>query len=219
MKPLRWQTALITLFCVSLAVPCFGQYRLLPGKTEPGQFADCSPRTAARICLGTSNTDKCYAAPNDENYIFGLQPSAKRVGQGAGRELTLFTATFSGCGSGTLTSLALLTVKNGKLTNLLPKVELTNQSEHKLWQLPSISKLPVLATADFIWDFDAGETHFAPHRYTVELFVFDASLGQYTQRIAYETKRKYPGLDDADSIRVLDAEKADILAKLKQGPA
>lgn len=145
MKRSRWQLALIAVFFVWHTAPCVGQYRLLPGETEPGQSADCSPKTAARICLGISTTDKCYAAPNDKDYIFGLEPSAKRVGQIDGRELILFTATFSGCGSGTLTSLALLTVKNGDLTNLLPKVELTNQSEYKLWQVPAISKLPVLA--------------------------------------------------------------------------
>jgi len=46
--------------------------------------------------------------------------------------------------------------------------------------------------------------------------VFDAKSGQYLQKVHYETTKKYPGLDDADAIKVLDAEKAVIMAKLRQ---
>jgi hypothetical protein len=94
-------------------------------------------------------------------------------------------------------------------------VQLTDQSEYKLWNLPRSSKLPALATADFVWDFKAGETHFAPHRYTVNMYVFDSRIGRYLQRIRYVTTRKYPGLDDSDAVRVLDAERPAILARLR----
>ncbi len=121
---------------------------------------------------------------------------------------------FSGCGSGTLTSYALLTVNHGEFVSLLPTVELTNQSEFKLWRLPQFSHLPVLVTADFIWDFEEGETHFAPHRYRIKAFVFNAVSGRYLQRVRYETSKKYPGLDEVDEIRVLDAERPVILARI-----
>jgi hypothetical protein len=123
---------------------------------------------------------------------------------------------FYGCGSGTLTSYALLTVNHCEFVNLLPEVELTNQSEFKLWNLPQFSHLPVLVTADFIWEFEAGETHFAPHRYRIEAFVFNAKSGRYLQRVRYETTKKYPGLDEVDEIRVLTAERPTILGNIGQ---
>jgi len=217
----KWIIAILSVnVCVAA---CLGQYRVLKGKTDPGDFADCFPKTPARICLGTAGEAHCYAPPSDKDYIFGLAPKATPVGQLGGHELTLFTAMFSGCGSGTLTHFSLLTIRDGEFVNLLPKVELTNQSEYKLWSLPQFSSLPVLVTADFIWDFEAmqksnytKETHFAPHRYRVKAYIYDAKSGQYFQKVNYETTKKYPGLDDADEIRVLDAEKAVILAKLEQ---
>jgi hypothetical protein len=202
-----------------------GQYHVLPGKTDPGDFEDCFPKTPARICLGTTGTAHCHEPPSEKDYIFGLEPKATPVGRLDGNELTLFSAMFSGCGSGTLTDFSLLTTRNGDFVNLLPKVELSNQSEYKLWDLPQLSKLPILVTADFVWDFEAmqksnydEETHFAPHRYRVEAFVFDANSHRYLQKVHYETTNKYPGLDDVDEIKILDAEKIVILAKLRQNP-
>ena len=122
---------------------------------------------------------------------------------------------FSGCGSGTLTSVSLLSVKNRAFLNLLPEVHLTNQSEYKLWRLPQISSLPILATADFNWDFKAEETHFAAHRYHIEAFVFDSKSGRFLQRVRFDTAKKYPGLDEVDEIRVLEAEKPTIMSKLR----
>jgi hypothetical protein len=218
----RWVMGLLlTGFC---AVPCLSQYRVLTGEADKD---GCFPKTPARICLGSSGTSHCYAPPLDKDdaaYIFGLEPKAKPVAQLAGHELTLFTAAFSGCGNGTLTSFSLLTVKDGEYVNLLPKVELTNQSEFKLWRLPLLSGLLVLATADFVWDYEtmkasnySKETHFARHRYQVCVYVFDTKTGKYLQRLQYETARKYPGLDEVDEIRVLNAEMPAILAKLQSG--
>jgi len=208
-----------------------GQYRVLPGRTAPGDFEDCDPKTPARICLGVTGEAHCYAPPSDNlapssdvAYIFGLDPNAKAVGRLDGKELTLFTAMFSGCGSGTLTHFSLLTVRDGEFVNLLPKVELTNQSEYKLWNFPHFSSVPVLATADYIWDYKAmekssytDETHFAHHRYTISLYIFDSKSGRFIQKLQYATTKKYPGLDDVDEIRVLESERPTILSKLRQG--
>jgi len=129
----------------------------------------------------------------------------------------LFTAMFSGCGSGTLTHLSLLTVRDGEFVDLLPNVELTNQSEFRFWNWPHFSTLPLRVTADFLWDFDAGETHFAPHRYEVHVYAFDARTDRYLLRISYATKKKYPGLENSDEVRVLEAENPAILTKLQHG--
>ena len=201
---------------------CFAQYRILPGNADSD---GCNPTTAARICLGATGEEHCYAPPNDkygstdkEQYIFGLEPKARAVGRFKGQELTLFAATFSGCGSGTLTRFSLLTVQGGDFVNLLPKVGLTNQSEFKIWNLPQYSVLPILVTADFIWDFDAGETHFAHHRYEISAYAFDPKTGRYQLKTSYQTRRKYAGLDDLDTIDVLDVERPTIRAKLVLGP-
>jgi len=49
----------------------------------------------------------------------------------------------------------------------------------------------------------------------VNMYVFDAKIGRYQQRVQYVTTKKYPGLDDSDAIRVLDAERPAILARLR----
>ena len=38
------------------------------------------------------------------------------------------------------------------------------------------------------------------------------------QRVGYVTAGKYPGLDEKDTVRVLDAERPTILARLHPGP-
>ncbi len=205
---------------------CFAQYRVLSGKADPD---GCNPTTPARICLGETGEAHCYSPPNDkfgpsdkQEYIFGMEPKVKAVGEFNGQKLTSFTAMFSGCGSGTLTSLSLLTVRDGEFVNLLPKVELTDQSEYRLWNLPQFSRLPVLVTADFIWNFDAmkksnynEETHFAAHRYHIEAFVFETHRGRYLRKVSYNTSKRYPGLDEVDEIKVLEVEEPTILTRLK----
>jgi hypothetical protein len=187
-------------------------YHILPGEAD----ADgCMPTKAARICLGAA-TDHCYAPPSTKDYIFGLEPKAAPAGNIDGKELILFTAMFSGCGSGTLSDFSLLTVRSGQFVNLLPPVRLSNQSEYKLWNLPRYSNHPMLVTADFIWNFDAGETHLAAHRYAIHAYIFDRKSGQYRDAVHYETKKKYPGFDNVDEIRVLGSERPTILAKLQK---
>lgn len=206
------QLALV-LTIIAGATDCCAQYRVLPGKAD----SDGLPTSPARICPGSSGTEHCYTLPSDK-YIFGLAPRARTVGKLDGRDLVLFAATFSGGGSGTLTHFALLEQQSCDFVNLLPTVELTNQSEYKLWNLPEISNAPALVTADFVWDTKDGETHFAAHRYKVNMYLFDGKLGRYMQRISYLTAGKYPGLDDKDAIKVLDAERPTILARLHMGP-
>lgn len=219
MKPMRRRTrfsgmagVLLALLISPSAAPSQAQYHLLPGKAGAG---GCFPTTPARICLGASGTAHCYAPPSTKDYIFGLEPKARNIGRFGGLELALFTAMFYGCGSGTLTDFSLLTVRSDEFVDLLPPVRLTNVSEYKIWNLPRLSALPILVTADFIWDFEAGETHFSHHRYTVDAHVFDPKSRQYLKRVHYDTERKYSG-GDVDPIRTLEAEKTAILGKLGQ---
>jgi len=130
---------------------------------------------------------------------------------------------YSACGSGTLTKFTLLTVRDGEFVNLLPDVELSNQSDYKLWSLPEFSSLPVLVTADFIWDYAAmqksnylEETHLASHRYRMNAYVYDTKSRRYLQRVHFDTSKMYSGIQDAEEINIVDAEKAVILAKLQK---
>lgn len=188
------------------------QYRILPGDADRD---GCSGKEPARICIGSTGTDHCYATQSTKDYVFGLKPTAKEIGKLNGQSLTLFSAMFSGCGSGRLTDYSLLTVQSGEFVNLFPKVQLTDQSEFKVWHFPQISELPVLVTADFIWDFDARETHFAQHRYVVATYVFYKKSGRYKQELSYKTSGKFPGLDEVGEIKMLDTQRPFILAKLQ----
>jgi hypothetical protein len=207
---------------IGFASSCVAQYRLIPGKFD--EATGCNPKTPARICLGTG-TGHCYAPESTKNFIFGLKPKSIPVGKLDGQPLILFSAMFFGCGSGTLTDYSLLTIRQGEFVNLLPHVRLTSQSEYKFWSLPEVSKLPVLVTADFVWDLDAldkskgqEETHFAAHRYAIDVYVYNSESGKYEHVVDYSTKKKYPGLDDVDEIRVIDPERSVIIAKLSAGP-
>jgi len=206
--------ALIVLL-PTCAPAALAQYRVLPGKID--ENLGCMPSTPARICLGAGN-GHCYAPASTKNYIFGMGPKAVVVGHLDGQPLILFSAVFDGCGSGTLTDYSMLTIREGEFLNLLPPVRLTNQSEHRLWNLPQVSAQPVLACADFIWNVQAGETHFDPHRYQIDAYVFDPSRGKYLKKLSYATTKEYPGLNEMDEIRVLGAEKPTILARLRAQP-
>src|SRR5258708_5019261 len=73
-------------------------------------------------------------------FKFGLERKTERASVQGGGSLILFSATFSGGGSGSLDELALLRYeRDGTMRNLLPVVQVTEQGEHAIWQLPSIS--------------------------------------------------------------------------------
>jgi hypothetical protein len=206
------QCIVASIFIILCAMPGSAQYRILPGDTGAN---GCSGKQPARICLGKTGTAHCYATQSTKNYVFGLEPKAVDIGNLDGQPLTLFSATFSGCGSATLTGYSLLAVRSGEFANLLPTVGLSNQSELKVWHLSQISSFPIVVTADFIWDFDAKETHFAPHRYEIAAYVFDIKSGSYRQEMTFKTEAKFPGLDDVDNIAVLENQRPIIIAKLR----
>ena len=182
-------------------------YRLRTGK----QDADGFPTTPAQICFGAEIGEHCYTPPENDP-PFGLDPKARLVNLDPGRQVVLFAAESSSGGSGSLTILALLDDHDGQVTNLLPKVALTNQSEYDLWRIPGISPMPILVTADFVWA--QGETHFSPHRYRITAYAYDRQAGRYIERVNFTTQAIYPGLDNVDDINVLKPEKAEIVTRL-----
>jgi hypothetical protein len=145
----------MSVFCFALTLPAVGMaQRTTAGvpefpayKVNPGQVdLDGLPTGAAHLCLNARPTH-CYSLPNGRKdmqseieFKFGLEPKTERISVEGGGSLILFCATFSGGGSGTLDELALLRYEqDGALRNLLPVVQLTEQGDRAIWQLPSVS--------------------------------------------------------------------------------
>lgn len=183
-------------------------YQVINGQTDSDGF----PTTPARLCISSNEKQDCYTPPTQDP-PFGLDAKAEVVKLASGSSLILFTAESSSGGSGSLTIITLLENQGGRLENLLPKVAVTNQSEYRVWTLPSITTMPILTTADYIWA--AGETHFAHHLYRITSYVYDKNAGRYIQRDQFVSSKKYSGLDDADGVKVLEPEKETIVARLQ----
>lgn len=152
-------------------------------------------------------------------YQFGLSPGWQRLAVPNGGTWILFSATFSGGGSGTLTRYAILRSESlgasPRLINLLPGVALTNNSDHAIWNDRKLSPFPLFITADFIWDFEAGESHFSQHRFLVKVWRFDPSKGRYVLALSYKTVKKYVGLDASDAVNVIAPERGEIVRRLR----
>jgi hypothetical protein len=193
---------------------------VVPGHED----SDGLPTSGAKVCTG-KRADTCFQmpamAPSGEPpgfYQFGLAPEATRLAVSGHESWILFHAMCSGGGSGTLTRYAILRAENNgvasHLENVLPEVALTNQSDHAVWHIPAISPYPLFITADFVWDFRAGETHFAPHHFKVQAWQFNPASRKYAEKLSYRTSKKYNGHDDEGTITVISPERPEILRKL-----
>jgi hypothetical protein len=195
----------------------FPHFRLIPGNVDSDGF----PTAGAKLCLLKPAND-CYQMPSNTGYssgsvvyTYGLDPRSERLSLKGGGSLVFFSAQFSGGGSGTLDSLAILRYESdGKIVNLLPFVGLTNQSDRAAWSFPAVSNFPILVTADFVWI--EGETHFASHFYTVTAYLFGFKNDRYAKAFSYQTAKKYPGLDAVSQVRVLAPEREEIMRRLQK---
>jgi hypothetical protein len=200
-----WITAALAV-CVVLTMPVAGKaqqtaavvlqfpaYKVYPGKVD----LDGLPTGAARLCLN-AQPKHCYSLPNGRKDVqsgiefkFGLEPKTERASVQGGGSLILFSSTFSGGGSGTLDELALLRCeRDGTMRNLLPVVQLTEQGDRAIWQLASVSPMPVLVTADYVWG--DGESHFVQHIFEIRAYLYDLASQSYVEKMRYRTSRRYP---------------------------
>ncbi len=208
--------AAVKLLAAFLAIAAFPPFEVHPGKTD----SDGVPTSNATLCV--VGEEPCfplftYKEPKSNfEYHFGLKPAAEQVAVRSGGSLILFSGTYNAGGSASLTRLALVEYgTGGRLTNLLPDVYITEQGERKVWDLPDVSNMPVLLTAEANWVPSVEETRLAPHLFGITAYVFDSKTGKYAKRLEYVTAKKYPSLDDVDVINVLEPERATILQKLK----
>lgn len=195
----------------------FPSAKVFDGKLD----TDGLPTSGARLCVEPTLRN-CFQMPASSPkgeppgfYQFGLEPSMKPLPVKGGGSWLLFSATFSGGGSGTLTRFAILRMDGTHINNLLPNVALTNNSDNAVWNEPDLSPFPLFVDADYIWNFKVGETHFSKHFFAVEVWRFDPSKDHYSRALTYKTSKRYDGLDAADPINVIAPERSEILRRLK----
>lgn len=218
------QISLVTLGSLCIAAATFAQtaqpiasfpsFRLFGSKSP-----DPDREVPARLCL-VSEPRVCFTLPidgkGDDALPYFWRPTAKRHTALSGESFVLFSAIFPG-GSGSSSEYALLRFNNHKLTNLLPRIILSNQSNIALWDVPTTSDMPVLVTAEFIWEDGA---HYEPHRATISAYRYESNAGRYIRILTYDTHHIFPGYDNFDhSYPVLEYERKTILAKLAQLPS
>jgi hypothetical protein len=124
----------------------------------------------------------------------------------------LFNANCGG-GSGSDDRYVLLRSEpDGHLKNLLPQVIVTNQADVAVWDLPTVSTMPVFLAADFLWEDGA---HYGSHFFEVRIYIYDAAMDRYKMQHKYRTAHKYPGIDTWDAApEVLEKERGRIIEVL-----
>lgn len=86
------------------------------------------------------------------------------------RQAVLFSATFSGGGSGASRLLTLWVYRKecGQYVNIMPEITITNLGEFKLLRKREDGCDGVLAIADYV--YGPGELHYSPHKYRIKLY-------------------------------------------------
>jgi hypothetical protein len=187
----------------------FPRYGLFPGTPD----SDGEHPTPAGLCLAT-NQKRCYHFPagKDDILIYTSQPRAEELATYKGETLVLFSAHYQG-GSGSSDEFALLRFENGSFKNLLPKIVLSNISNHTYWDIPAVSPMPLFVTSDFLWEDGA---HYSDHRQQIIVYSYDPKTEEYKRILRYTTRKKYRGFDNTedDVEPVLENERQTIEDKL-----
>lgn len=183
--------------------------------TEAEKDARDFPKGPATICLEGPPKRQCFAPPRD----FGLVPTAEVVQLKDGIPALLFSAA-TGAGSGFGIHFALLRPgdQDGLEDLFRGGIGATNLSETDFWNDPAISDAAIFVVADAVW---GDEGHYNAHRYIVSAYTFrDSDLipgsAFYFLEDQYLTARKYQIAGPDASDHVLDSERHEILARLRQ---
>lgn len=97
---------------------------------------------------------------------------------------------------------------SGTFHNLLPMIRINLQGEYLF--IPKLKEgvEGILVTASRIWNAE-GESLYGHHKYTVKIYMQN-DTGKYLLKSQYVTRKKYPGLDDAEKIDVISNEMKNI---------
>jgi hypothetical protein len=162
--------------------------------------------TPAKLCVDSAGIRHCFLF-TDGDEAFSSNAHAQEVKLSNGGKLVLFTADRDISADSVARSVALLANHGGELTNIL---KLTHGIEdYDIWNLPYISKMPILLTAYSIWDMDT-ECHVCAHRYTIVSYVYNPLDGKYTQFDELWTLSKYE-----TEAKIFELERTRILSGLK----
>jgi len=179
--------------------------------------SDGLPTSDARLCV--EGETLCYSlaanrSRSQNGPFFGLAPKAERVTIQSGDSVVFFSGISSAGGSGFLESFVLLRYdKLGKISNLLPPIQIADGGDRHVWMLSGVSQMPIVAFAQANWG--EGEAHYGDrHFYTVSAYVFDSSAQKYKKGTQYITSEKYYDGEGEKPVMVLTTEKPTILAKL-----
>ncbi|WP_423395238.1 hypothetical protein [Burkholderia sp. LMG 21824] len=179
---------------------------------------DGLPLSGVKLCVLPGHAP-CFEMPpaplpdgsTKVQYQFGLDPRSERLPIASGGSWMFFSGMFSGGGSGMLERVAVLRYRaNGKVENVIPKVTQTELADRAMWTVPDVSPYPLFVRADYVWGKD--ESHFGPHFFVVDAWVFDPAANLYTKRFSYRTTRRYDRGEGSD--HVLAAERAEIMRRL-----
>jgi hypothetical protein len=176
----------------------FPAYKVYPGALDGDGF----PINGSRLCTIEKPVHCFWLAPQiarfekgDVQSDFALRTTSKRIKLDGGGSLVLFNANCGG-GSGSADRYVLLRSEpDGHIKNLLPEIIVTNQADVAAWNLPTVSPMPVLLTADYI-DGGGLECHYCNHFFEVRMYLYDPLADRYKLRHSYQTAHKYPGIDN-----------------------
>lgn len=168
----------------------------------------------AKICFTNGAFKECFeaiATVDDNPYNFQSVKELSIVELFKDKSplnLILFVSEYCG---GCAESLRLISIwayrtDTTKFENLAPTITITEQGEYKfLTRKDGLEGFFV--TADYI--LGDNETLFAPHKYRIKLFTYNASTNSFILANEYITKRLY-GFDNAGMINVIAPELPDI---------
>ncbi|NPV05335.1 MAG: hypothetical protein HPY67_11445 [Syntrophaceae bacterium] len=163
----------------------------------------------ARLCfnpLNDSGTRQCFYA-KDGSEAFPIFVELKLVAIRESRSPksgVLFVAE----AGGKVEPTRLITIwtyhsRSGTFHNLLPTTRINLQGEYVI--IPNLHGIEgVFVTANRIWNAER-ETLYGNHNYTIRIYTLQ-NAESYGLKRQYVTRKKYPGLDDAEKIDVISSE-------------
>ena len=163
--------------------------------------------TPAQLCVDSAGIRHCFLF-FDGNEAYDSNAEAHEVKLSSGGKLILLTAEHDISADSTVRSIALLANRGGELKNILSLKH--SIEDYAIWNLPDISRMPILLTAYSIWDMDT-ECHACAHRYTIASYVYNTLEAQYVQFDQLSTSAKYES-----NAKIFDLEKEKIVAGLKR---
>jgi len=169
--------------------------------------------TPAKLCFSNRSHrhDSCtkITSSSTNSILLNYQTVKKLevVQIAADTKALLFQAEFWGGGSGYAEQVSLwLFNPTSQYWDSALVISTNEMGQYKL--LSSGALAGTVITADPIWAFDEGESHFSAHRYEISVYRFKAQ--DYAKMLTYRTKQKYNDEEDEKTSDVIAGELTNI---------